>query len=206
LHEIVALHLEPSLIIQDPSNERELEFLQAGSETVRGLRLPIASGNFWHRSVYKQVGGFDERFEYSADAEYWYRAAFSFPVVKVRNPFAVYVAHEDNYMLATWRRPDYLQQTELLARTVGAYTYAADSDRDVLIDRHVKDSLWQTLLSIIASSFLAHGKSDISQYYVREALLQAGSFRRKGQLLKTLISATVHRGWAALCTGGRKTQ
>jgi glycosyltransferase involved in cell wall biosynthesis len=76
LREIIGMQPGPSMIIQDPAADREVVFAQAGSVTLRELRLPIASGNFWHRCVYQQIGGFDERFEYCADAEYWYRAVF----------------------------------------------------------------------------------------------------------------------------------
>ena len=191
--EIVRTQQEPVLIIQDPTSDRELAVAPAGSETVRNLRLPIASGNFWHRRVYEQVGGFDERFDYSADAEYWYRAAFSFPVVKVREPFAVYVSHEDNYMWATWRRSDYLQQTELLARTVAGYLYATAPDHAALIERHVTTSRWQTVLTIVTCTFLAKGKMDIFLRYFRVAVRQAGSLPRKRQLLTALLSAVVCR-------------
>jgi glycosyltransferase involved in cell wall biosynthesis len=191
--EIVGMQQEPALIIQCPTSDLELAVVPAGSDTVRNLRLPIASGNFWHRRVYEQVGGFDERFEYSADAEYWYRAAFSFPVVKVREPFAVYMPHEDNYMWATWRRPDYLQQTKLLARTVAGYFYAASFNREKLIEAKVADDIWQTQLSIIECTFLTKGKMDIFQKYFRVAVWQAGSLSRMRQLLTVLLSAVVRR-------------
>lgn len=193
LRKVVTAHPDPALIIQDPAVEAGMVVSPAGSETVRDLRLPIASGNFWHRSVYEAIGGFDERFEYSADGEYWYRAAFSFPVVKVREPFAEYLPHDDNYMWQTWRRPDYLQQSELLARTVAGYVNSASPDRDAAIEGYVSMALWGTLLSILESTFLKHGKHDIFNCYFPKALRQAGNPGRAGQLLKALCAAAWRR-------------
>src|SRR6266567_8010174 len=193
LREIAGGQREPALIIQDPSIDGALEVCSSGSETVLNLRLPIASGNFWHRRVYEQEGGFDERFEYSADAEYWYRVALSFPVVKVRDPFAVYMPHEDNYMWATWRRPDFLQQTKLLAGTVAGYAYAASSDRAALIEQRVARELWQTLLSIMRSTFWVPGKMNLFYRYFSEALRQSGSLVRKKQLVAVLFSIALRR-------------
>jgi glycosyltransferase involved in cell wall biosynthesis len=193
LRKIVGSRPEPAMIIQDTSIDGTLDIYPPGSETVRNLRLPIGSGNFWHRRVYEQIGGFDERFEYSADAEYWYRAAFSFPVVKVREPFAVYVPHEDSYMWATWRRPDYLQQTELLARTVAGYAYAASPDRATLIELRVTRDIWQTLLSILRCTFLTPGMGDIFHQYFIEALRHAGTLAHKKQLLSVLFGTAIRR-------------
>lgn len=193
LRDIVSTQLEPALILQDPANGDDLVVRRAGSETVRDLRLPIASGNFWHRKVYEQVGGFDERLEYSADGEYWYRAAFSFPVLLVREQFADYIPHDDNYMWATWRRPDYLQQTELLARTVAGYVHATAPDREAAVARQVNTALWGTLLSIVECTCLARGRQDIFWRYFFKAVLQAGDIVRAWQLLKALLAAAGRR-------------
>lgn len=193
LRAIAKTQLEPALIIQAPDINCAFKVCSPGSETIRDLRLPIASGNFWHRRAYEQIGGFDERFEYSADAEYWYRIAYSFPVVKIRDPFAIYVSHQDNYMWATWRRPDFLQQTELLARTVAGYSYSVFPDQSAMIEREVATGLWQTMLSIIKCTFLVSGKMDIFYRYLSEALQHANTFSYKKQLASALLTASIQR-------------
>lgn len=193
LREIIAARPEPTLIIQVPSSIHSIEVSPAGSETVRNLKLPIGSGNFWHRQLYEQIGGFDERFEYSADGEYWYRAALSFSVIKVREPFAVYMPNNDSYMWATWRRPDFLQQTELLGRTVAGYIFDSALDRERLVGEHVETALWQTVLTIVSCTFLKNGKGDLFRRYFQEASGRATSFSRKRQLLTSLMYAVAEQ-------------
>lgn len=180
---------EPSLILQDPAIRAEVLKCPAGKETVRRLRLPIVSGNFWHRQIVVKLGGFDERFIYSADAEYWYRIASRFPVVKVKAPFAVYRRHDSNYMWATWRKQDFLEKAEALVRTVASYR----SDNEEALEKEVDNGLWRTLLTIVETVFLSKGMSDIFLKYFPECWKRAYSFKRKADLIKTLIVATVAR-------------
>ncbi len=178
-----------SLILQDTSLNEDMVCCAAGRETLRTLRLPIVSGNFWHRKIVDEMGGFDERFIYSADAEYWYRIAGRFPVVKVKTPFAVYKRHEKNYMWATWRKPDFLEQTEALGRRVASYAY----DDQKTIEKMTDNGLWSTLLTIIEAAFLAKGMSDIFARYFPEAWKRSAGFKRKVCLAKAFMGAGASR-------------
>ena len=184
---------EPSLVLQDPGIRSEMETAVAGSDTVKTLRLPIASGNFWHREATGALGGFDERFEYSADAEFWYRIASRFPVVKVRDPFARYHLHGENYMWATWEKNNFLEQTELLARTVIPYKLGEEARDREKVDRLVDEGLWRTLTSILLSTFLAKGRTGTFRRYFAVARRKATTGGRKARLLITLLLATALR-------------
>jgi hypothetical protein len=150
--------------------------------------LPIASGNFWHRSISESIGGFDERFEYSADAEFWYRVARSFPVIKVREPFARYNRHGDNYMWATWERDDFLQQTELLARTVLEHAQGPQATCSEAAEAKIRGDVWATLTTILASTALKPGKEWLFKRYVAVALRRADTRRRKLELAGLLVN------------------
>lgn len=193
LRKVIAASSGPAMIIQDPSIDDNILVAPGGRDTVGSLKLPIASGNFWHQSIYRQLGGFDERFEYSPDAEYWYRAAGSFPVIKVKEPFAVYVAHKENYMWATWRRPDFLQQTGLLARTVADYTLELSPDRSALLEDREAAAIWGALKTILSCSFLTLGRSDIFGRYLSEAWQRARSWSLKWQLAAVLLRTLLAR-------------
>jgi glycosyltransferase involved in cell wall biosynthesis len=184
---------EPTLVIQDPLIEKEMERSPAGRATVHDLRLPIASGNFWHRKMVEQLGGFDERFEYSADAEFWYRLAYHFPVVKVRDAFAEYNQHGSNYMWDTWQKPDFLDQVRLLRKTVLSYDRKQNADTDRLIAKEVDQAVWDTLLTIIGQTFLKQGRSELFSRYLRLAFQETNSFRKAVQVVTSLLYAIAHR-------------
>ena len=189
---------EPVLIVQDPSLDVDVLRCASGRETVATLRLPILAGNFWHRKIVEELGGFNERFIYSADAEYWPRIAARFPVVKVKAPFAEYKKHATNYMWKTWREPDFLEQTEALARTVASYT---DEDAKT-IEKKTDDSLWSTVLTIISSSFMEKDKMDIFLKYFPEILKRARSMKRKFDLIRRLFLSLASRFRRSLIGGG----
>lgn len=191
--EILRSIAEPSLIVQDATVSEDLQQCLPGSRTVRNLRLPIASGNFWHRDIVARVGSFDERFEYSADAEYWYRIASYFPVLKVRKPFALYEQHETNYMWQTWRKGDYLEQSTLLAQTVARHMFHGTPEAESMISNEVEVRVWSTLTTIIENTFIHKGRSDIFARYFPEAMRRAGNFSRKKELLLKLLYAVKHR-------------
>ncbi len=189
---------QPCVVLQDPGIGTETETGPAGRETVRTLRLPIASGNLWHRGVIDAVGGFDERFEYSADAEFWSRIATRFPVVKVRRPFARYHLHGENYMWTTWANENFLQQTELLARTVLPYGAGEESRDPETLERMVDDGLWRTLTTILRHTFLERERMGLFRKYFPIARERANTPARKADLLLALAVGAASRARRAL--------
>ncbi|PKN18022.1 MAG: hypothetical protein CVU71_10890 [Deltaproteobacteria bacterium HGW-Deltaproteobacteria-6] len=168
IRDILRSRQTPAVVLQDASIAAPYVICKAGAETIRGIRLPLASGNFWHRDVSETIGPFDERLEYSPDAEYWFRAASRFPVIKVKKPMAKYHAHESNYMWETWAKDDFLDQTALLIRLNCRYL-SGDQYNDETVNRVIDDGLKQTLFTILETTALMIDKKDLFDRYCEVA-------------------------------------
>lgn len=187
---------EPALVIGDPKAEAAEARLPAGPETARALRLPIASGNFWHREVSEKLGGFDERLEYSADGEYWYRCARYFPLVTVREPFATYELHQDNYMWATWAKDDFLEQSGLLARTVLSHQHP---ELDAAgLERRAAVTVWKTGLAVYAKTSIMPGREELRRRYRRWLLRHARTPSHALAILRVTLKGLRRRARRAL--------
>lgn len=164
-----------SLILQSPENKNEISFHNAGIYTVKQLKLPLVSGNVWNREITDYLGGFDERIKYSPDAEFWYRIAYNYPVIKVKQPFAKYISHENNYAYKTWGEEDFLEQVGLICRINTAYFYG---QKDVKTE-HIRDEIErakdETIATILNTTCMLRNKKKLfSKYY------QIGLKRQKG--------------------------
>jgi glycosyltransferase involved in cell wall biosynthesis len=153
---------DPSLIVYSRSTTSSVH--PAGIKTVTGLQLPSASGNFWHRSIYDDLGGFDDRLKYSPDCEYWYRIAAHYPVGKIGEKYTKYREHENNYMWHTWRQPDLMEQMELLAKINMAHR-GEDVNNKIMVRETVDNALWGTAVYILMKAKKA-GKDDIYKMYI----------------------------------------
>ena len=184
-HKLLEIVDSPSLIVQDPNIEKSLEKLPKGSAAK--LNLPHVSGNFWHRKIIETIGGFDERFKYSADVEFWYRAAHFFPVIKVKEPFAKHNYHGTNYMWTTWRQEDFLEQIKLLGNTILKYTLENGKYTEEIVDKKIKEGLWDTICTIIQTTYLNKDKQDIFKKYIKIAYNEADTFQKKRALMVFLL-------------------
>jgi glycosyltransferase involved in cell wall biosynthesis len=89
--------------------------------------LPIPSGVTIHREIIKAVGLFDERFQYSADIEYFSRIGAKFPSIVIENPRVVsFNLHGQNYEYKTWGKPDFLSQLEEIEKCLIEYSGMSD--------------------------------------------------------------------------------
>lgn len=165
----------PALVLQDPGIADPYIVCNSGAKTVRGIRLPLASGNFWHRLVPERIGPFDERLEYSPDAEYWYRAASQFPVIKVKKPLAIYHAHDTNYMWETWAKDDFLDQTSLLIRLNCRHSLG-DRYNNENVNKEVNIGLKKTVFTILETTVLMSNKKNIFDRYcdIAQGMMQTG--------------------------------
>lgn len=92
--------------------------------------LMIPSGVTIHRSVLDALGGFDERFTYSTDIEYFARISSRFETAMILNPQILdYQLHGGNYQYATWRKPDFFQQLGDIEDLVMSYSGMGDAER-----------------------------------------------------------------------------
>lgn len=154
----------------------------------------IASGNFWHKTISDHIGGFDERFEYSPDAEYWNRIAYNYPVVKVKLNFAAYNCHTSNYMWTTWGKDDFLEQTSLLARTYLKYTCEKEEElTEEKITDGINSSVWQTIITILSSLYADKNRKGLFNKYINIGFNNASSFNQRLQISKYIIRSFFKR-------------
>jgi glycosyltransferase involved in cell wall biosynthesis len=85
--------------------------------------FPIPSGVTIHRSIVEEIGVFDERFQYSADIEYFSRICAKFTSIVIENPRIVsFNLHSENYEYKTWGKVDFLTQLEEIEKCLIEYS------------------------------------------------------------------------------------
>ncbi len=174
---------KPTLIIQDPTINREYEESPSGAETVKKLRLPIASGNVWHRDITNKLGSFDERIKYSPDAELWPRIAFNYPVLKIKEHTAIYNTTASNYGFQTWIKDDFLEQTELLARiNLNYYGDMKESEKENMIDQGIN----QTIITILYNTIFSKEKWPIFIKYFKIFMIRNRNIKHWMGLIKKI--------------------
>jgi glycosyltransferase involved in cell wall biosynthesis len=181
---VALLHkLPPSLVVY--SRDTKGWTRPPGTETVRNLQLPSGYGNFWHRSIYEDVGGFDERLHFSPDGEYWFRIATKYPVVGVPEKYSVYRKHGANLMYETWRKPDFLKQIKLITRLNMVHRGDDTTDLDLVVANEGK-AVWDTIYYILRVTAKKPDKHDIFDIYIEKAKSMAFTKDRLG-ILEGLI-------------------
>jgi glycosyltransferase involved in cell wall biosynthesis len=178
----------PSLILQDESSVIPINKKQPGPKTVRSINLPIASGNIWHRSITEKLGEFDNRLEYSPDAEFWYRIAQFYPVYIVNQNIAVYQRNDTSYMWKTWEKDDFINQIEIISRCNSRYGDPDISDTD--IRKNIKNGVWNTYMQILGDT-LATKRQYIFNKYIFEAIKEVDSLTRFYELLTLLLKKAI---------------
>lgn len=187
IYNILKTVKKPSLLIQDSSINNEIEYVQGGNLTAKNLKLPIVSGNFWHKKIIEHLGGFDVRLKYSPDAEFWYRIAAQYPVIKIKHKTAIYHMHTGNYMWNTWRQADFIDQIELLIDLVTPYKYPDTSESQK--KEITREGVRQTINTILKYTIGKNDKKDIFKQYFKMAWDYADSWQLKCSLIRHLISA-----------------
>ena len=182
---------EPALILQDETATISVEKRQSGSETVGLIKLPIASGNIWHRSITEKLGGFDNRLEYSPDAEFWYRIAQFYPVYIVNQNIAIYQRNNTSYMWKTWEKDDFISQIEINSKCNSQYKNPDISDID--IRNNINNGVWETYLQILGDT-LATKRQRIFNKYIFRTIKEVDSLTRFHKLLNLLLKKTIVNG------------
>ena len=103
----------------------------------------VPSGVTIHRDVINAVGLFDTRFRYSADLEYFARAAARFPTLTIESPQVVeYRLHGENYQFETWDKADFYPEFEELQRTVLAHAgFKGTREAEEMLERRMVGTL-----------------------------------------------------------------
>jgi glycosyltransferase involved in cell wall biosynthesis len=144
----------------------------------------IPSGAVIHQKIVQELGGFNPKFCYSADLEYFPRIAAHFPVVIIDSPLAVrYELHDSNYQTNTWRKANFYPQLEEIQRSIVSYAG---------IKRQVAESLVQqrltSLLEYVSREAGRRGDQMLILQYaqVLEKRTQTGSWTHFLNLLRSL--------------------
>lgn len=166
---------EPSLIIQDPSIKIPIEKKAPGPDTVQSINLPIASGNVWHKSITDHLGGFDNRLEYSPDAEFWNRIALHYPVYVLNKHIAVYKRNDDSYMWATWEKEDFIDQIKIIIECNSRYKNPKLSNYD--LSKQIDDGVWGTYLEILGNTIITKRQHIFNMYFIKTIKITNSTFR-----------------------------
>lgn len=136
IRKVIARVTEPTLIghsypEQNPNhldNSLQYRSLEAGSwAALNPLQIP--SGVTIHREIIKTIGIFDERFQYSADIEYFSRICAKFASIIIENPCIVtFKLHSQNYEYKAWSKPECFTQLEQI-QELSAYYAGLSEDK-----------------------------------------------------------------------------
>lgn len=139
----------------------------------------VPSGVTIHREIIKAVGLFDERFQYSADIEYFSRICAKFTSIIIENPRVVsFNLHNDNYEYKAWGKPDVLNQLEEIERCAIEYagidgekaeTYFNDKMNSYV--RYIMDNSYKSEKKYLLREFCSEAKT--KKYLDKRTLLSA---------------------------------
>ncbi len=135
IREAIKLAKEPMLIghiycEDNLDNTFEYQLVKPGSWAALNP-FPIPSGVTVHKKIIKEVGLFDERFQYSADIEFFSRICAKFTSIVIKNPRIVsFKLHNHNYEYKTWEKNDFLEQLEEIEKCL--IQYSGIEGRDAL--------------------------------------------------------------------------
>ncbi len=183
----------PSLILQNSSINLEYEWLKPGIEAAKRVALPPASGQFWHREITEELGGFDERIKYCPDAEFWLRLAYHYPVLLLRDYLAIPYQHNTNYMWEAFRSVDFLDQVTLSIKLSSQWVLTDNTSDQRLIQAQIDDGIWETLRTVINNTFLKRGKMKYFPMYFAKFIGYSFLLKRKKTMVKTLSMLPILR-------------
>jgi glycosyltransferase involved in cell wall biosynthesis len=147
----------------------------------------IPSGAVIHRKIVQELGGFNPKFCYSADLEYFPRIAAHFPVVIIDSPVAVrYELHDSNYQMKTWRKADFYSQLEEIQRLIITYAGRKGPTGESLVQQRLT-----SLLEYIIREAHRRGDQILVRQYAQLAVrrIQTGGWTHFLNLLRSLKQA-----------------
>jgi len=177
---------ESALIVHSRSTKYTRS--EPGHESAKAMRLPSGSGNLWHRSIYEELGGFNERLEFSPDAEYWRRIAVKYPVIGTPDKFTRYREHENNIMWSMWRQRDKMFSQVILLTRLNMVHFGEDVNNLDIVAQNQSEALWETVSYILRKTSRMPSKHDIFDTYLNKGNNLAYTEERKN-LIAQLVKA-----------------
>lgn len=188
----------PCLILQNSEIEKDIEWLDSGVETVKMLALPPASGQFWHREITDKLGGFDKRIKYCPDAEFWPRIAYSYPVLRVKDYFAISYQHDTNNLWESIKKPDFLQNVALSIKICSQYALGDNYNDHTILENTINEGLWETLRTVLNNTFLQKNRMRTFNMYFVEFICLSFRMKRKVRMLKVFFRMVMYRSYEPL--------
>jgi len=193
IHELISLAKKPCLILQNGSIRSKHEWIDSGVAAANLVKLPPASGQFWHRQITEELGGFDERIKYCPDAEFWLRIAYHYPVLLVRDYLVIPCQHDTNYMWEIFRKSDFIEQVTLSLRLSSKWLLGDRATNQTLVQHYIDDGIWETMRTVLNNTFLKRGKMKNFPKYFIKFIKYSFLLSRKKLMVKTIVNLPVLR-------------
>lgn len=193
IREYISFVSQPCLILQNGFVKSEYEWLESGIVAANRVALPPASGQFWHREITEQLGGYDERIKYCPDAEFWLRIAYNYPVLLIRDFLVIPCQHDTNYMWEIFRKPDFIEQVTLSLRLSSNWLLGESASDKSQVQYQIDDGIWETLRTVLNNTFLKPGKTKNFPAYFYDFVRYSILLNRKRSMLITIANLPVLR-------------
>jgi glycosyltransferase involved in cell wall biosynthesis len=152
IRQVCAIASRPAIIANAEFQPREhfesglqFEVREPGAAACIGAQF-CPSGVIIHRDVVARLGKFSFDYPYSADMEYFPRICATFPSYIITNPRVIeYVHHANNYAIATWRKPDFLEQLEQVETAAVSYAGLDMATADQIVSGRLIRGLFHML-------------------------------------------------------------
>ena len=185
-HVFQALHyLPPCLMVY--ARDGKAKILPPGTQTVRNMQLPSGSGNFWHGSIYEDLGEFDERATSHRMLKYWYRIATETRLQNHRRSL-VFTGPGNNLMYDTWRQQaEFKKQLKLLTELNMVHRGEDVNDLD-LVAYNFMEAIWNATLYILKTTSTKPDKFDIFDAYI-DIVLGSTRYGHNKEMIDGLVKA-----------------
>jgi len=193
IHELISNVKKPCMILQNGFIQSKHQWIEHGVLAANLVKLPPASGQFWHREITDKLGGYDERIKYCPDAEFWLRIAYHYPVLLVRDYLVISSQHDTNYMWEIFRKPDFIEQVTLSLRLSSKWLLGDKASDATCVQHYIDDGIWETMRTVLNNTFLKRGNMKNFPKYFIKFIKYSFLLNRKRLMIKTIAKLPVLR-------------
>ena len=193
IRELISLAKNPCLILQNGFIQSNHQWIEHGVHAANLVKLPPASGQFWHREITDKLGGFNEQIKYCPDAEFWLRIAYHYPVLLVKNYLVIPYQHDTNYMWEIFRKPDFIEQVTLSLKLSSQWLLGEKASDTTCVQNYIDDGLWETMRTVLNNTFLKKGKMKNFPKYFVKFIEYSFLLNRKRLMFRTIANLPVLR-------------